>query len=298
MNMAEAGIASRDTLRRIVSLLVSQASFVASDVFVKLAAQAGAAASQTMALRGLMAVTIIAAMAYATGALSHLPRLFSRPVLQRGALEGFIALTFLLALPHLPLGEITVLLQTTPLIMTFLAVWLLGETVGWRRWTATAVGFAGVVLVARPDAAGISLWAVLALVCAVLIALRDIITRRIDPAIPTLAISLVTASLVCLTGFAIAPFQTWGALTWEIAGCFAGSAVLVSFGNYFIIHAFRGGEISVIAPFRYAVVIWAMLAGALVWREYPDALDLAGAGLIVAAGLYAIHRQRVRKTAA
>ncbi len=298
MSLTQTETASRDTLRRILSLLVSQAAFVASDVFVKLAAQSGAAASQTMALRGLMAVTIIGAMAYATGALAHLPRVFSRPVLQRGALEGFIALTFILALPHIPLGEITVLLQTTPLIMTFLAVWLLGETVGWRRWTATAVGFVGVVLVARPDASGLSLWAVLALACAVLIAVRDIITRRIDPTIPTLAISLVTASLVCLTGFAITPFQSWGPISWEIVGCFAGSAVLVSFGNYFIIHAFRGGEISAIAPFRYAVVIWAMVAGALVWREFPDALDLAGASLIVAAGLYAIHRQRVRKQAA
>lgn len=281
--------------RRIGSLLLSQALFVMSDVFVKLAAQSGATASQTMALRGLMAVAIVAAMAHAAGALKHLPRTATPAVMTRASLEGFIALTFILALPHIPLGEITVLLQTTPLIMTLLAAVFLSESVGWRRWTAMIVGFIGVVLVARPDASGLSIWALLALACAVLIAVRDIITRRIDPSIPTLTISLVTAAMVCLTGFAMSLFQAWGPMPLEVWGCFLGSAVLVSLGNYFIIHAFRGGEISAIAPFRYAVVIWAMLAGAIVWREFPDMLDIAGASLIVAAGLYALHRQRLKQ---
>jgi drug/metabolite transporter (DMT)-like permease len=284
-----------ETVARIASLLLSQAIFVGSDVCVKLAAQTGVAATQTMALRGLMAVALVAVTAYATGALKELPRLANPLVLARSGLEGLIALTFLLALPHIPLGELTVILQTTPLILTALSAWILAETVGWRRWSATLIGFAGVVLVARPDASGLSPWATLALVCAVLIAVRDIVTRRIDPKIPTLAISLATTATVCTMGFAASPIEPWGQVGGIAWLYLAGSAVLVSLGNVFIIHAFRGGEVSAVAPFRYAVVIWAMLAGFLVWRELPDGLDLAGAGLIVAAGLYTLRRQRLRQ---
>ncbi len=278
----------------ILAMLVSQALFTSSDVFAKLAAQAGLPATQIMALRGLVAVALVAFLAWRMGALNRFPAALQPLVMLRAGMESAIAILFLIALPNMTLADITVILQAAPLILTGLSAWLLSESVGWRRWTATAVGFAGVVIVARPGGDGLNLFALMALACAFLIAGRDIVTRRLDPAIPTLAITLTTTSAVCATGFLGAPAQAWVPMTPWAWACLAGSAVFVSAGNYFVVQAFRSGEVSVVAPFRYAVVVWAMLAGFLVWREVPDAVAFLGAGLIVGSGLYTFHRQRVR----
>jgi drug/metabolite transporter (DMT)-like permease len=129
---------------------------------------------------------------------------------------------------------------------------------------------------------------------ALIISVRDLITRRLDPAIPTPAITLTTTLAVCLLGFASAPFETWVPLSWNMLGLLAGSAILVTTANAAIIRAFRGTDVTVVSPFRYFGVLWAVAIGFAVWGEIPDPLAICGTMLIVGSGLYTMHREQIR----
>ncbi len=181
-------------------------------------------------------------------------------------------------------------------MMTAAAVVVLREQVGWRRWSAVLVGFLGMLLIVKPSPAGLDVFALLAVLSAACAVVRDLMTRRFPAEISSLTISLATGFAVCLIGFVMMigsgePFLQPSPAAW---GYLAGAALLVAIGNYFVIVAFRGGEVSVISPFRYSVILWAVLVGAVVWGEIPDAPSALGIALIVGAGLYVIHRERVR----
>src|SRR5262249_50297592 len=158
------------------------------------------------------------------------------------------------------------------LALTVLSALFLGESVGWRRWLAVATGFAGVLLVIQPTGEGINTYALLALGCAVGVAIRDLVTRGLDPSIPTTLVSFTTTLSVCLTGLIGAPLETWTMPSAYSMTLLAASAVLVSSANLFVINAFRGTEVSVVAPFRYAGVIWAIVLGFLIWGHIPNAV--------------------------
>ena len=131
-----------------------------------------------MAVRGLMAVVLMGAVVAATVDVDRWHLVLRPLVAVRAIIEAVLATFFLIALPHLPLGDITVIMQVTPLILTVLSAIVLREAVGWRRWLAVAVGFVGVVLVAQPIGAGRQhLCRLSRLIVAALVAVRDIVTR-------------------------------------------------------------------------------------------------------------------------
>jgi drug/metabolite transporter (DMT)-like permease len=171
---------------------------------------------------------------------------------------------------------------------------VLREAVGWRRWLAVAVGFAGVALVVQPTGQGVSIYAISALMCAIFVAFRDLITRRLHDSIPTAVVSFGATISVCLAGFAGAPLQEWQPLSLYGMGLLAASAILVSIANMFVVRAFRGVDVSVVSPFRYAAVVWATLLGFLIWGHVPNGLAIAGTLVIVATGLYTMHREAMR----
>ena len=274
-------------------LLLSQALFVSSDSFVKLIGT-DMPPGQIMALRGLMAVTLAGSVLVATVERARWRLALTPLVGVRAGLESVSAALFIMSLPHLPLSDITVFMQFTPLSITLLAALLLREHVGWRRWAAILVGFIGVLLVAQPGGAGFSPYAISALMVALIISVRDLVTRRLDPAIPTPAITLTTTLAVCLLGFASAPFEDWVPLSWDRLGLLAGSALLVTAANTAIIRAFRGTDVTVVSPFRYFGVLWAVALGFAIWGEIPDLLAIGGTVLIVGSGLYTMHRESLR----
>jgi drug/metabolite transporter (DMT)-like permease len=105
---------------------------------------------------------------------------------------------------------------------------------------------------------------------------------------------VATSTTVCVAGLAMAAVEDWvspSATQW--AGL-AGAGLAVALGHFFVITAFRGADVTVVSPFRYSVIVWAILAGATVFGEIPDALTLAGASLVVASGVYTVHRERIR----
>jgi drug/metabolite transporter (DMT)-like permease len=168
---------------------------------------------------------------------------------------------------------------------------LLHETVGRARWLAVAMGLVGVVLVAQPTTQGVSIHVVGALIMALLVVARDLVTRFIDPKVPTGVVTFTSTVVVCLMGFAGLEPQPWAPLTTAGVTLLGASAVLVTLGIVFVVIAFRDVEVSVVSPFRYSAVVWATLFGYLLWNERPNDLAIAGTALIILGGLYAMHQE-------
>jgi drug/metabolite transporter (DMT)-like permease len=281
-------------MRGIFAVLVAMALFVLSDSVIKLAG-AMMPATEIMAVRGVMAVLLMGGIAAATVDWRRWHQVAQGRVVVRAVLEAIVAVLFLVSLPHLPLADITAIQQVTPIALTVLSAAVLREDVGWRRWAAVVTGFTGVVLVIQPSGEGFNVFALSALACAVLVAVRDLVTRGLDPAIPTVLVSFSTTVSVCIAGFVGAPLEAWHMPSPYGLALLAASAVLVSSANIFVIRAFRGTEISVVAPFRYAGVLWAIVLGFLIWGYVPNLLAIAGTAILVASGLYIMHREAVRR---
>ena len=279
--------------RGIAAMVAAMALFIANDALVKLASAAWPP-GQVMALRGIFASAFALALVVGSGEARRVGAILRPRVLMRAAFEATVAFLFITSLAHLPLANLTAIMQATPIIMTLCTVALGIERVGWRRWSAILVGFGGVLLIVRPSLAGFNLYAGLALAAAVLVALRDLATRWIGESVPTTVIALSTTTTVALAGFLIGTQEVWGALAWRELVLLGGAAVLVTLGNIAIILAFRGVEISVVSPFRYSIILFSIVAGFAVFGELPDLVSGAGILLIMASGLYTIHRETLR----
>lgn len=198
---------------------------------------------------------------------------------------------FVTGLKYLPLADAIAIAFAGPLFATALAVPLLGERVGWRRWLAVGGGFAGVLLMTRPSGEVIQ-WAVLLpLAACVTGAMRDIVTRRLTVTESTLATLFYSTGAVALSGLATAP---WGWRLPEPAHLIMmlAPSALMAGAHYLQIEAFRCAEAATIVPFRYSSLIWALLLGYLVWSELPSPTVALGAAVIVSAGLYIWYRER------
>jgi drug/metabolite transporter (DMT)-like permease len=272
---------------------VSMAGFTMNDTLVKLAS-AEMNMGQVMLVRGLFASAMIGFLAWHQGALRK-PGFALHPMVAVraiGELGGTVF--FLIALSHLPIANVSAVLQALPLAVTMGAALVFGEGVGWRRWLAIAAGFAGVMIIVRPGFEGFNVYALLALLSVVFCAVRDLATRRVPESVPTLLISTVTACVVTICGaFLIAPLGGWTPIRPGALGLLACAAVLLLFGYQFIILSMRGGDISFVAPFRYTSLLWSILLGFLVFGDVPDTAMIAGAAMIVGSGLYALYRERV-----
>lgn len=209
----------------------------------------------------------------------------------RAALMVAGSFLFITGLKYLPLADAIAIAFAGPLFTTALAVPLLRERVGWRRWLAVGAGFGGVLLMTRPSGEVVQ-WAVLLPLAACLTgALRDIVTRRLTVTESTLATLFYTTSAVALSGLVTLPWGwVWPGPT-HLAMILA-SAALMAGAHYLQIEAFRCAEAATIVPFRYSSLIWALILGYLFWAQLPAPTVAVGALIIVAAGLYIWYRER------
>jgi drug/metabolite transporter (DMT)-like permease len=159
------------------------------------------------------------------------------------------------------------------------------------------VGFVGVLLVVKPTPSAFDPFALVALASALASAIRDVLTRRIGAAVPSLTITFVGAWLVAATGLLLMPAETWRVPAAAETGWLALAACFLGLATFLLTLAFRNVDISVVAPFRYCLLLFALIAGFLVFGELPDLVALAGAALIVGSGLYVLHREAVRAPA-
>jgi drug/metabolite transporter (DMT)-like permease len=198
---------------------------------------------------------------------------------------------FILTITVLPLAETHAILAVTPLIVTALSVPLLGERVGLRRWSAIGVALIGVLIILRPGPGMGHPIALVALLCALMFALYQILTRivsRVDPPLTT----LFYTALVGVSGLTlIIPFY-W--TTPDLAGwaLFGLVAALGASGHFLLIKALQLAPASTLQPFSYTILIWATVVGFLVFGNLPDLLTVVGAIVIAASGIYAFARER------
>jgi len=281
--------------RGALFMALAMMSFTTNDTMVKFLSET-MPMGQIVFMRNLIASVVIFLIAYRQHALRPIRLAFSPYIVIRIIGEVGGTVTFLIGLSHIPIGNASAILQALPLAVTMGAALFLGEPVGWRRWSAILVGFIGVLVIVRPGVEGFSPYALIVAITVLFAAGRDIATRKIDPSIPPLFISSLTAPAVALAGLFLDPPTStqWVSVgIWECA-LLIGAASLILVAYHFIIHAMREGDISFIAPFRYSSLIVAILFGYLVFGDIPDIYIIIGALMIVASGLYTIYRERVR----
>jgi drug/metabolite transporter (DMT)-like permease len=276
----------------------AMASFVANDALVK-TVSASVPAAQLIFIRGVFATILLLIVAQSMGVLrtGTVREAMQKPVLLRAGLDSFATLTYLTSLFHLPIGNATAINMATPLFITLFAVLAFGERVQPARWLAVITGFVGVLLVVQPSAAGFNAYALLCLVGTLFHSGRDLMTRRIDPRISSLIITLATAVAVTLLSGVISIFQGWRPVGLLQLAQLATASAFLSVGYYLIIVGMRSGEMSVIAPFRYTGLLFALVIGWAVWGDIPNALAWVGIALLVGAGLYVLHSERGRARA-
>jgi drug/metabolite transporter (DMT)-like permease len=216
-----------------------------------------------------------------------------RPWLQIGRsllLLGSTLLNFF-ALRYLQLDQTTSILFATPFLVALMSGPILGEWVGWRRWIAILVGFGGVVLVTRPGFGGIHPAALLSVASLTCYAFYIISTRMLagtDSSETTLFYSnLCGAVIMCL----VVPFVWTTPDRWLHVALMLFMGGLGSTGHYLLIIAHRLAPPVVLAPFMYTQLIWVIALGYFVFADLPNAWTVAGAAIVVASGLYLLHRE-------
>jgi drug/metabolite transporter (DMT)-like permease len=280
--------------RGILALIAGMAIFSVNDVlmkFITLRFPVG----EAIFIRGLMTIALMGGAVVVLGHLRHLRAAFTWPIILRSMCDALTVILFVIALVHMKLAELSAVFLTAPLILTALAACFYGETIGWRRWLAVACGFIGTLFVVRPTPAAFDGWALLGLGSALFTAFRDLITRRIEPGIPTTLVALMGLITMTFVALAMGSFEEWRPMPMNDVLLLAVAALFICAAFYLMVMAFRGAEVSVVAPFRYVFLLWAMVAGYVAFGEVPDRWSFVGAALIVAAGLYAIHRETVRR---
>lgn len=216
-----------------------------------------------------------------------------RPALQllRAAL-AIIAMTCgFTALIHLPLADATSLSFTRSLFITVLAIAILHEKVGWRRWMATCIGFLGVIIMLRPGSGTIDIYALLAIIAAAAAAFVMIIIRllsKYDTPFTILAWQVIIVGLV----MTFPALYFWTIPAWSDLWIFIVIGMTSYIGQMANIRAFRIGEATVIAALDYSRIIYATIIGFLIFSEWPDIQTFLGAFIIIGASFYTIYRER------
>ena len=286
---------SKDNLRGILLMIAAMGGFALEDMFIKWAA-VGLPTGQILLMLGIVGTPVFALMARAErGRVIHRDA-FHPAILWRNIGEMVGTFGFITALALTPLTTATAIFQAGPLAVTLGAALFLGEKVGWRRWSAIAVGFVGVLIIIRPGLDGFrlaSLWSVLAVIG---LSVRDLATRRIPARINTSQVSAWGFASVTLLGGLMLSVTGGARIPTLVQSGHIGGALVFGIAAYWAItQAMRLGEVSVITPFRYTRLICAMVIGVLVFGERPDMATLFGAALIIGSGLYTFARERLRK---
>ncbi len=275
-------------------MMGSMAAFTINDTIIKSVGQE-VPLFQLVAMRGSLATILVFVLARHLGAL-HLR--FSPHdrwlVLARCLAELSATFFFLTALMHMPLANVTAVLQALPLTVTMGAALFFGESVGWRRTLAIAVGFVGMLLIVRPGPDGFSIYSIYALIAVASVTIRDLITRRMSAEVPSMVVTLATSLAVTVSFGVASAVEGWVPVTPTSGAMIASAAVFVLLGYLFSVMVMRVGEVGFVAPFRYSSLIWALALGWFVFGDWPDALTMAGAALIVGAGLFTLFRQKLR----
>ena len=291
--MKYSSIATAPVNRRgIIAVICAMGFFALNDTFMKLSTERMPVPEVILLRSGfafVIALTIVTVTkSFNFRALTENPYIFVRALC-----EMLLIITYTNALKLLPLGETTAVTQSIPIFMTAWSAFVWKQKVSASRWVAVFIGFVGVLVILRPSSSGIETPMLLALAAALCAMGRDLATRRISREVPSMMIASVSTLASTAAGSLLLAFSTWKTPVPYDYFLVCGAALVVTGANLSIILAYRGTDVSVVAPFRYAAVPFALLLGFGIWGHVPDPLAWIGIAIIVAAGLYTIVGDRL-----
>ena len=271
----------------------SMVAFAINDAFLR-SIGGGLPVFQTLTLRGLLVVTFLAALVWATG--TWVPQRLTRRekwlLVARSVTEIGAAFFIVNALFNMELAKVTAILQILPLTIP-LAIWLfLREPMGWRRMVAIGIGFVGMLLIVQPGGPDYSVYSLYCLGAVVCVTARDVLSRRLGHKVSSSLISFYSALSVLLFAAVATQFETWEPVGQAHVWALLGSSVAILLGYVFSVMVMRTGEVGFTAQFRYMGLIAALVIGYLAFGEWPNVLTLCGAAIVVTTGLFTLLRER------
>lgn len=283
-----------ENLRGLALMLAAMALFAIEDMFLKLTA-ARLPTGEILLVSGGAGAVIFAALARREGKRFWSGGMWNRAVVGRNLGEMVAAFAYITALASAPLATVAAVLQALPLAVTMGAALFMGAAVGWRRWCAILAGLAGVLLVIQPGTDAFHPAALWVLVAVAGLTLRDLATRAVPHSTSSGLVSAWGLASVAIIGLAMMAIDRRAVMpTTGESAALLGVILFGSAGYWAVVAAARTGEVAVVAPFRYARLVFAIVIGILVFQEWPNLVSLGGAALIVLSGLYSFARERAR----
>jgi drug/metabolite transporter (DMT)-like permease len=219
-------------------------------------------------------------------------RRIERPWLQflRVVLSTLEIAAFFLATVYLPLADVVTYYQATPIFVTALSALVLGEHIGWRRWSAILIGFGGVLIALRPSAQTISWPAIIALAGSLAFSC-SLLTTRLLRTTPDIVLASVQFAGGLIFGLLIAPIG-WVTPTWGSLGLFFAAGAISAAALLCVNRSLKLAPASTVVPYQYTMIVWAVAFGYIVFGDVPQLSTAIGAAAIVGAGLYIFLRER------
>jgi drug/metabolite transporter (DMT)-like permease len=268
------------------------ACFAVEDTFIKLLS-ARLPATQILFSVGFGGALITLALAVTLNVNLADKILLNKHVISRTIADLFGAFFFTSAMVLIPMSLLASILQATPLFVTLGAAILLGEKVGWRRWSAIFIGFLGIIIILQPGYGSFQLVSLLGLAAVLCLALRDVVTRDMATEIPTLTVTFYACLAMGSAGFIAYPFFGTPIMPTKFEAILLVCAAIIGLTGYFlIVLATRKGDVSVIAPFRYSRLLFSLVLASLILGEMLTLPILLGGLLIVSSGIYTFGRER------
>ena len=273
-------------------MMMSMACFAVEDTFIKLLS-ARLPATQILFSIGFGGALITLVLAIVTNVNLADKILLNKHVISRTIADLFGALSFTSAMVLIPMSLLASILQATPLFVTLGAAILLGEKVGWRRWSAIFIGFLGVIIILQPGYGSFQLASLLGLAAVLCLALRDVVTRDMATEIPTLTVTFYACLAMGSAGFIAYPFFGPPIMPTSYETIILICAAIIGLTGYFLlVLATRKGDVSVIAPFRYSRLLFSLGLASLILGEKLTLPILLGGLLVVSSGIYTFGRER------
>lgn len=270
-------------------IMLSSLLLILNDTGVKILTETMPIGSIILLRNGIASVFLLAYVV-GTGDARQLPGAFGGFAILRSLLDAALTVVFFVALAHMPIANLSTIVQSLPIVVAALAIFTLKEKPGFTRIMTILGGFAGVLLIVQPGTDAFTIYSMLGVVVVFLAAGRDILTRHIGLHVPGSVIAFGNIAGVALVGYALSFAE--GGVAWPTArawGIGVMSGILLAAGLMVLIKSLRMAPISVTAPFRYSVVLWSILSGFFVFGDVPNSLAMGGIALIIVSGIAAMR---------
>ena len=280
-----------ELLRAIALMIAAMAAFACGDTLINYLS-ASVSLAQIMLTFGISSIIIFGGFAVLQGQSLALSGLRDRGVQLRAVSEVVGALGMITALMLAPLATVSAVMQATPLFVTMGAAAILGETVGWRRWSAAVVGFLGVIIILNPFADSFdpdALWAVLGVLG---LSMRDLATRMVPKDMGSSAVAFFSTLGLLPLGLILVPVTGVEPLAGSTLALLVLPSCIGGAGYLLLTAALRLSEISAVSPFRYTRLVFSILFAVILLGERPPLSVYIGSAIVVASGLFILWRER------